>query len=155
MHGSCRAVAWALIWYLIQTKSREEHRAKAQLERQGYECYYPRDGDGPFFPGYVFVRAEDRDYTPIKSTRGVQKLVGFPQPLGVSDSVIDAYKQTDWIRSDEFEAGANVIVNEHGGLLAHTQALLKARKGDRAVILISFLGRQQEAIVPLKAVSKR
>lgn len=100
----------------------------------------------------MFVRAEDRDYTPIKSTRGVTKLVGFPEPLGVPDSLVESYRQTDWIRSDRFSPGAAVRVNDKGGVLAHTNALLKARKGDRVVVLFEFLGRQQEAIVPIRAV---
>lgn len=114
--------------------------------------YFPVDAKGPFFTGYVFVRAEDRDYSPIKSTRGVLKIVGFPHPLPVPDSVVEEYKATDWIRTDEWQEGQVVRLNDQAGIWAHKQALLKARRGDRAVILISFLGRYQDAVVPLKAV---
>lgn len=142
------------MWYLVQTKCREELRAQSHLERQGYECYCPTDKDGPFFPGYLFVREEDRDYAPIKSTRGVMKLVGFPEPLPVHDSLIDEYRRTDWARSDQCAPGSKVRTNDLAGVYAHIEAIVQAKKGDRVLLLINMMGSQQSVLMPLKAVAQ-
>ena len=55
-------------WYVVHTQPQGESRAKANLERQGYEVYLPRCRKwrrharraeivaAPLFPRYLFVR---------------------------------------------------------------------------------------------------
>lgn len=97
-------------WYLIQTKPRQEHTARDNLERQGYRSYLPlapvkrrRRGRsytdiGPMFPRYLFIYLSDSmdDWGPIRSTLGVVSLVKFgQQPARVPDDLITSLKERE------------------------------------------------------------
>src|SRR5699024_5665260 len=76
-------------WYLIQTRPRQEARAHEHLANQGFEVFYPRltvarlnkgqesQRQEPLFPNYLFVRlrAGTDNWSPIRSTRGVLRMV--------------------------------------------------------------------------------
>ncbi len=93
-------------WYLIHTKPRQEACALQNLAQQGYDCYLPLLASEklirgavtklaePLFPRYLFIRLDTGDsaksWSPIRSTRGVSKLVTFGnQPAKVSDMLVD------------------------------------------------------------------
>jgi transcriptional antiterminator RfaH len=92
-------------WYLIHTKPRQERCALENLQWQGYECYFPtmpaeklRLGklgvvDQALFPRYLFIRLGQgplaKSWTPIRSTKGVSRLVYFGiTPAKVDDALI-------------------------------------------------------------------
>jgi len=92
-------------WYLIHTKPRQERCALENLQWQGYECYFPtmpaeklRLGklgvvDQALFPRYLFIRLGQgplaKSWTPIRSTKGVSRLVTFGiTPAKVDDALI-------------------------------------------------------------------
>ncbi len=96
-------------WYLVHTKPRQEKCALDNLHRQGYQCYLPtvpfeklRQGiltvaDEPLFPRYLFIRLGQGDsamsWAPIRSTRGVSRLVTFGiEPARVDDGLIELLK---------------------------------------------------------------
>jgi len=78
-------------WFVVQSKPRREAVAEVNLERQGFETYWPRIVQSrrsrgkwrkviePLFPRYLFVRLEQGrdDFAPIRSTTGVKELVCF------------------------------------------------------------------------------
>lgn len=71
-------------WYLLKTKVREEERAKAHMDNQGFEVYCPmikeKGKSVPLFAGYLFIRLDAKDlplYHKIRSTRGVSEFVRF------------------------------------------------------------------------------
>ena len=86
--------------------------AQENLERQGYECYLPtfskekllQSGvaiaDEPLFPRCLFIRLgqghTDQSWTPIRSTKGVSRLVRFGlNPAKVHDGLIDCLRATE------------------------------------------------------------
>ena len=92
-------------WYLVHTKPRQERCALENLQRQGYECYFPimpaekiRCGkmdvvDQALFPRYLFIRLGQgptaQSWSPIRSTKGVSRLVTFGiSPAKVDDALI-------------------------------------------------------------------
>lgn len=96
-------------WYLVHTKPRHEKCALENLQRQGYECYLPvlqhvvqsgepaRLSHEPLFPRYLFIRLDHgesaKSWSPIRSTRGVSRLVSFGAvPARVDDKLIEALK---------------------------------------------------------------
>lgn len=87
-------------WYTIQCKGRESVRAAENLHRQGYEIFHPlvANAEGrhpPLFPYYLFIRLNltDSNWRPIRSTRGVLKVVRFgPEPMPVPDDFIATLK---------------------------------------------------------------
>ena len=80
-----------LRWYLIRTKPAGESLAVTNLDRQGYEVYWPRavhtvrcngrwrDRIGSLFPGYLFLRLNEgkQALNPVNSTVGVLGVVRF------------------------------------------------------------------------------
>jgi len=88
-------------WYTIQCKGRESVRAAENLHRQGYEIFHPLityagGHHTPLFPYYLFIRLNqtDSNWRPIRSTRGVLKVVRFgPKPTPVPDDFIATLKE--------------------------------------------------------------
>ena len=86
-----------LRWYLVHTKPLSEAIAQTNLERQGYEVYYPRleqtvrRKNGwrmtieALFPRYVFLRIDSDRQTlsPVRSTLGVATVVRFGAEFAV------------------------------------------------------------------------
>ena len=79
------------LWYLLKTKSRQERRAKDNLERQGIEVFCPeitvekvRSGKSLveseiLFPRYLFIKlwSTSPSVGSIRSTKGVQSFISF------------------------------------------------------------------------------
>jgi transcriptional antiterminator RfaH len=161
-------------WYAIHTKPRQETLAAENLQRQDFEIYLPKIKQAkryrqqwqekiePLFPRYLFIRLDlgKDNVAPIRSTRGVSKLVSFSgQPSTVPDSLIDALMQSanpdTGLHSPEerlFETGDTVtIVN---GPLEGLEAIFKARDGEaRAIILLDILGKSQQVKIDSKHLS--
>jgi len=152
-------------WYAIHTKPRQEMLAAENLQRQEFEIYFPRikqaqryrqqwrDKIEPLFPRYLFIRLDlgKDNIAPIRSTRGVAKLVSFSgQPATVPDPLIDALIQsadpdTELLHPEStlFEAGETVTIVD--GPLEGLEAIFKARDGEaRAIILLKLLGKTQQ-----------
>jgi transcriptional antiterminator RfaH len=148
-------------WYLVHTKPRQERIALEQLERQGYPCYLPllrqektRAGnvsvvDEPLFPRYLFVELgetlQDRSWAPIRSTRGVSRLVTFgSQPARVPEALVAALQTQEAARQGQvvrlFEVGDRVCIAE--GPFAGVEGIYQLEDGDRRVmVLIELMSR--------------
>lgn len=155
-------------WYLIQTKPRQEARAQEHLSRQNFECFRPlraavldgrkgrRLGEEELFPGYMFIRMDAaRSWYPIRSTRGVCRVVAFGgQPCPVQDTLIEQIRlrlTTPGGQPLPFATGEQVTV--HTGD-SDVQAIFVCDDGEeRAVILLTLLQRERRVIVPRSAIS--
>jgi transcriptional antiterminator RfaH len=153
------------LWYAIHTKPRQEEHAEEHLRRQEFEVYLPRikqprryrgrwrDAIEPLFPRYLFIRLDlgSDNVAPIRSTRGVSKLVSFNGlPATVPEPLIDALVESAdpdtgllHPHEDRFKPGATVtIVN---GPLAGLEAIFKAHDGEaRSIILLELLGETRQ-----------
>ena len=120
-------------WYLVHTKPRQEKCALDNLHRQGYQCYLPtlpaeklRQGqltvaDDPLFPRYLFIRLGQGDsaksWAPIRSTKGVSRLVSFgTEPARVDDGLIELLRTQEAAVQAEperlFKTGEHVRLTE-------------------------------------------
>ena len=152
-------------WFVVNTKPRQEQVALDNLQRQGYHAYLPRivmqkrrrdqwhSVSEPLFPGYVFVQLTlGQDNTaPIRSTLGARGLVRFgTHTPSLDNSLIDWFEQQEQQQfeqpktaSDLFKPGAPVTIL--AGPFAGLQAVYEMPKSaDRALLLISILGRQTQ-----------
>jgi transcriptional antiterminator RfaH len=158
-------------WYVVQCKPREDARALENLQRQGFECYGPqllveklRHGRRarlaePLFPGYLFIHLDDvnDNWYPIRSTRGVLKLVRFNNyPLAVKDHLIELIRQrllTQLPTKPYLVPGDPVRITE--GPFAQIEAVFVANDGDeRVALLINILSREQTLSFPVTHVHK-
>ena len=156
-------------WYLIQCKGGESFRAAEHLDNQGYQVFHPvlqvqkkRRGklcwlDEPLFPYYLFIRLDrlDSNWRPIRSTRGVLRLVGFgDEPLAVDDALVETLRdsavgETSAQRANVyFRAGEIVEITE--GPFRALQAVFDSQKGEeRAIVLLNMLQGQQRLEMPI------
>jgi transcriptional antiterminator RfaH len=148
-------------WYLIHTKPKQEKCALHNLEQQGYQCYLPmllseklRQGvltvvDEPLFPRYLFIRLgqgnSPKSATPIRSTKGVSRLVSFgTEPAKVGDDLVRLLQMQETAARLEpgrlFTPGERVYLTE--GAFAGIEGIYQMTDCERRVmVLIEFLSK--------------
>nr|WP_298164594.1 transcription/translation regulatory transformer protein RfaH [uncultured Pseudomonas sp.] len=162
------SVEQASAWYLVHCKPRQDQRAEENLLRQGYGCFRPQHSCErivrgrrqtvveSLFPGYLFIQlAINASWAPLRSTRGVNRVVGFgnmPLPL---DNGLIAHLQQRTVTSVKpaFEVGDRVRITAGG--FAELDAIFMAMEGEqRVILLLDMLNRQQQISVPLVSIVK-
>ena len=148
-------------WYLIHTKPRQETIALENLQQQGYTCYLPllniekiRRGKlavvlEALFPRYLFIQLDttlsSQSWTPIRSTKGVNRLVTFGgQPAKVDEVLISLLMQSDENQPERlqkmFAAGDKVQLTQ--GAFAGLEGIYQLADGEgRAMVLIEILSK--------------
>jgi transcriptional antiterminator RfaH len=148
-------------WFLIHTKPRQEVIALENLERQGYACYLPmlpteklRQGKlvtvrEPLFPRYLFIQlgqgATSQSWSPIRSTRGVSRLVSFGnEPARVPENLIQMLQARDTDRNQNvqtlYKSGDKVLIQE--GPFAGLEAIYQMKDGEgRVMVLIELMSK--------------
>jgi transcriptional antiterminator RfaH len=149
--------------------------AEINLQRQGYQVYYPRlsrptrvrghwaDQITSLFPRYLFLRLSlgDQAMGPIRSTVGVANIVRFgcEYPV-VPDAVVEnlrvrADTQTGLHRlhrDTPFEPGCHVRIV--AGVFEGLEGVFQRESGvDRVMLLLGLLGRETLVQVPAGFVS--
>lgn len=157
-------------WYLVQSRPRQAERAEFNLRNQGYVVYHPRLSverirrgrrrccEESLFPNYLFIRLQRwvDNWHPLRSTRGVARLVGFggePQP--VDDVLIDNIRRRLSERATEpaLKAGQRVQVVE--GPFRGLDAIFQAYDGEQRVcLLIELLHCQTRLTLPLDGIRR-
>lgn len=156
----------SISWYVVMTKSKSEYIAKTHLSQQDYEIYLPEALvdkrikknsprlTAPLFPGYLFVRLSDEsdDWRPIKSTRGVMKLISFADvPAQVPVDLIDALKEREdaqgvhRVFQTDYEPGDTVRLLTKPYELY--EAIVHIPEDERVILLMNILGNQTKVEV--------
>lgn len=165
----CTEEATKRAWYLLQCKVRQDARAQEHLERQGFNCYRPTIRvervvrgrkqlvEDSLFPGYLFVQLGALDnWSPLRSTRGVNRVVSFGgQPQVVADELIEQLRQRRPVLPSAgiFLAGEKVRITS--GPFAEIEGVFLTMDGEaRVILLLNFLQRQQRVHLPLNGISK-
>ncbi len=172
--GSAQSEPSTLRWFCVQTKPRGESTALEHLTRQGFHCFLPRarllrlrQGRRvrviePLFPRYLFLQAqpEVESLAPVRSTKGVLGLVRFGERIADVPAALVERLMRDVNAQGliEFAAGMprpgdRVRVLE--GPLLGLEAIYRSQRGDdRAVILLTMLGRDQILSVPANTLER-
>jgi transcriptional antiterminator RfaH len=160
-------------WFAVYTQPHKELLAVQHLRNQNFEVYLPqyqklsrRAGKAPgivaapLFPRYLFAGIDTgtQRWRSVNGTRGVIGLVMFGDtPIPVPEAVIAEIRsredETGYIRLNPpgFRRGQALRIVE--GPMADTEALFEeAVDGDRAILLISLLGRMVRTKMPLRQV---
>lgn len=156
-------------WYLIQCKAKQELRAQDNLQRQGYHCFLPlysvekrRKGKyveviEPLFPGYLFIALNsiDDNWAPIRSTRGVQRIVAFAGvpvavPTRVIEQLIEAEQQDNRV-NPVLKPGDKLRITE--GPFKTLEAVFHSFNGEeRVFVLLDVMQKQHKLSIPVKAL---
>jgi len=160
-------------WYLIMSKPKQDEVACLNLSAQNYKVYRPlcrvtkKRRNKPveviesLFPGYVFIQLDDQgqNWSPIRSTKGVLKLVHFgAQPARVDQTLIDALKHQEQQRLDApleptFNKGDRLRI-EQGPLFGLEGVFDHYDSQSRIIMLLNLLGQPQRLCLPPDQVAK-
>jgi transcriptional antiterminator RfaH len=147
-------------WYLLYCKRGEQSRAKAHLENQNVECFYPvmkvqKIYRGkkqvmlePLFPSYMFVRFDFEvgpTFTTIRSTRGVMDFIRFgQQPKEIQGDLVFQLKQLD----PDLELASVSLpkkgqkVQVTGGQFSGIEAIYQEPDGEtRSIMLVTMINQ--------------
>ncbi len=161
-------------WYLVHTKPRQEKCALTNLEQQGYECYLPsmlweklKQGvqllsDEPLFPRYLFIRLGQgesaKSWSPIRSTKGVSRLVSFgTEPAKVDADLVELLQARESSVAGGpvrlFNPGERVRVT--ADTFAGIEGIYQMAEGERRVIvLIELLSKMVTVKLAPRSLSK-
>ncbi len=147
-------------WYVVQCKAKESFRATENLRNQGFEVFHPfiavekqRAGkviivEEPLFPYYLFIHLSKvtDNWRPIRSTRGVLKLVAFgDMPVKIADNLVQQLKQRVQPAPQKlFKTGDQVLIE--AGPFKGLSAIFASQNGDERVVLLLNLLQQQQRI---------
>lgn len=152
-------------WAVAMTRPNHEAIAAVNLQRQGFDFYYPRfksqkrPSDSPvirpLFPRYIFVHIENM-WRSITGTRGISYvLMGEGGPLTVSDTVIKAIKGREvgglyqLVAPPRFQPGDTVKTIE--GPLQGLPLIYEGMAGhERVKVLAELLGQKVKVTVEEK-----
>ena len=152
-------------WYAIHSKPRQEERALENLQRQGFEAWLPLLTVGkvlrsklvqvvePMFSRYLFIRldTEQTNWSPIRSTLGVSKLVSFGnRPAVVADELIEALQQMpEQAPQRLIQPGQQVKIV--AGPLRGLEGIYQQADGElRAMVLIELLNKQHRIVTEMQ-----
>lgn len=152
-------------WYLIQAKPGQAKKAQQELENQEFDTYLPEisvekivrgkrtEKLEPLFPGYLFIylSTEESNWRPIRSTRGVAKVVRFGDTPAIvpADAIANIRAQLKE-QSAEAEFTTNTPVNITDGPFQGLQAIFHGYDGEqRAFLLLELLGKWQRLSIDL------
>jgi transcriptional antiterminator RfaH len=164
-----------LRWYLIQTKPSAERVAEWNLQRQGYETYYPlavtptrkrghaRERIGALFPRYLFLRLDEgvQCLAPVRSTVGVASVVRFGMRYAVvPDRLVVELRQRADAETGLHHVGGAALpsrgesVQITDGPLQGLEGIFEREAGvDRVVVLLKLLGQTARVQVPVDYVA--
>ncbi|OWW18573.1 hypothetical protein AYR66_00750 [Noviherbaspirillum denitrificans] len=156
-------------WYLVQTKPRQELRAVEQLRNQDFTCFLPtlaveklvqgklEECVEPMFSRYLFIRLDlGRDnWSPVRSTRGVSKLVSFGGRFAtLPDDCVAALQSAQEERPRRlFEPGDRVSVIQ--GPFAGLEGIYQMHDGEaRALVLIELMNQPHKLKLAVQMLRK-
>lgn len=156
----------ALKWYVARTEPRGEFLAAGELERDGFELFFPRvqtphpragHSDHPLFPGYLFLRLdpESQGWPSFRPGHRILDWVSFGGEVPwLPDEVVDELRgRLERIEREgglwrRLRAGQKVRVIDHS--FANIAEVVEDAKSpqSRVKVLMEFMGRLVSAQVP-------
>ncbi|MFN3399498.1 MAG: transcription termination/antitermination protein NusG [Ferrovibrio sp.] len=159
-------------WYTVYTQPGKETLAAQHLRNQGFETYFPQYQKmrrhagrtdivaAPLFPRYIFagIDLDQQRWRAVRGTRGVVGLVMFgdrptPVPHEVLAEIRARENETGFVQLNPpaFQRGQALRIVE--GPMSDTQAIFEEQvDGNRAILLVSLLGRLVRTRMPLRQV---
>lgn len=156
-------------WYLVQCKPRQDERAEENLQRQGYDCSRPscrrenlvrgqlQSTRESLFPGYLFIHMpQGANWAPLRSTRGVARIVAFGgRPLAVShDLIIQLQERANTHAIAACSPGEKVTILDQG-FSGIESIFMTMDGGERVILLINLMNRQQQISLSVTSIGNR
>ena len=154
------------VWMVATYKINELKRLKENLQNQDVEYYHPKINtkkynltpkDEPLFPGYIFIYSEIENYSKIKYTRGISKVIRFNNNIATleDDEIIE-------LKKIELESYSQPIVQKiyvgqeatmsEGPLKGSFITIASMPNKDRVNIFIHILGKKRRVTASLNEI---
>tara|TARA_B100000963_G_C22445253_1_gene588523 strand:+ start:64 stop:540 length:477 start_codon:yes stop_codon:yes gene_type:complete len=154
------------VWMIATYKTNELKRLKENLQNQEIEYYHPKiktkkynltPKEEPLFPGYIFIYSIIENYSKIKYTRGISKVIRFDNNIATldDDEIIELKK----IESDSYSqpivqqiyVGQEATMSE-GPLKGSFITIASLPNKDRVNIFIHILGKKRKVTASLDEI---
>ena len=154
------------VWMVATYKTNELKRLKANLQNQEIEYYHPKINtkkynltpkEEPLFPGYIFIYSSIENYSKIKYTRGISKVIRFNNHIATleDDEIFEIKK----IESESFSepiiqkifVGQEAKMSE-GPLKGSFITIASLPNKDRVNIFIHILGKKRKVTASLNEI---
>jgi transcription antitermination factor NusG len=154
------------VWMIATFKINELKRLKENLQNQDLEYYHPKINtkkynlilkDEPLFPGYIFIYSEIENYSKIKFTRGISKVIRFNNNIATleDDEIIELKKIESESYSQpiiqQIHVGQEAIMSE-GPLKGSFITIASLPNKDRVNIFIHILGKRRKVTTSLDEI---
>lgn len=153
-------------FYVVNTKSNQENRAKQNLINQGFNVWMPTfktiqkkknkffNYDKPYFPNYLFVKfsINNDSWHKINNTFGVKALISNSGiPLHLNDNVISDIKNL--IKGNYLKIG-DYVKFVTGPLKNYKGKIINLSSNERVQILLNFLSKGTVILTQKKLIQK-
>lgn len=155
-------------WFIASYKINEIKRLEQNLINQKFKYYLPKivtknintfaTKEEVLFPGYIFVNIGFKNYSKLKYTIGIKKVIKFGNSISfISDDEIKAIKSIEKTskRDPVFSAiqiGQDAVVLK-GSLKGSIVKVCSLPSKKRIDILLSILGSPRRVSIPLQNLS--
>ena len=154
------------VWMVATYKNNELKRLIDNLQNQDLEYYHPKINtkkynltpkEEPLFPGYIFIYSRIKNYSKIKYTRGISKVIRFNNNIATleDDEIFELKK----IESESFSkpiiqkifVGQEAIISE-GPLKGSLISIASLPNKERVNIFIYILGKKRRVTASLNEI---
>ncbi|MDA9195448.1 hypothetical protein N9P01_00050 [Gammaproteobacteria bacterium] len=151
-------------WLVATYKINEVRRVESNLLNQKFDYYLPKIttkkiNSNPkvevFFPGYIFVNTSFKNYSALKYTMGIRKIIKFGDNIScISDEEIEAMQMAEETSkidpvASQIQIGQDVMIAK-GSLAGSIVKVCSLASKERVGVLLSFLGSVRRVAIPEK-----
>jgi transcription antitermination factor NusG len=156
------------VWIVATYKIKELKRLQSNLNNQGFNYYLPKIRikqhhasvymEELLFPGYVFINADNENYSKIKYTKGIKKVIQFSNIIAVLDD-----KDINEIKKIEMNSFETPIVKKiqigqeatirDGPLKGSFITIASLPRKERVDIFIHLLGKNRKVSALLNEIN--
>jgi len=151
-------------WLVATYKINEVRRVESNLLNQKFDYFLPKIttkkiNSNPkvevLFPGYIFVNTSFENYSALKYTMGIRKIIKFGDNIScISDEEIEAMQMAEEVSKidpvvSQIQIGQDVMIAK-GSLTGSIVKVCSLNSKERVGVLFSFLGSVRRVTIPEK-----
>ena len=148
-------------WLVATYKINEIKRAERNLLYQNFDYYLPRIkfkkpnsnyGEEVLFPGYVFLNIRLEDYSLIKYTKGIKKVVKFGKNIpSLTDNEINSIKSIEKLSNSlpitpKINIGQEAVITD-GPFKGTLVKICSLPSKERIEVLLAILGSSRRVSI--------
>lgn len=159
-------------WYVIYTRSRAEKKTRDLLQEIGYEVFLPliktvrqwsdrkKKVEVPLFSGYLFIKADQKDFWEIRKIEGVVNFIHFGKNIAkvreqdiLNIRILLTESENISVINTPFTQGEEIEITD--GKFKGYKGLVDFRKGkNKLVVSLLEIGMSVKLEIPAQFVKQ-